>query len=95
MNCFLYKEKLTVKYVKEKFIICRKNTSDCFIIYTKDVTTSAKNSLDTIEFYGNIEIWSIKELQYNITLHSLVPRHEKVTDEQELTEMKSLKLLIF
>jgi DNA-directed RNA polymerases I, II, and III subunit RPABC1 len=41
-----------------------------------------------------IQIWNIKELQYNITKHVLVPKHEPIVDEQEIksiVERYSLK----
>jgi DNA-directed RNA polymerase I, II, and III subunit RPABC1 len=45
----------------------------------------SQNNLKLIQGQGlNIQIFEIKELQFNISKHVLVPKHELVKDEQEV-----------
>ena len=53
----------------------------CIIVYRDSVTTSAKKSLEIMEY--NIELFSIFELQLDITEHRLVPKHERVSKEEK------------
>ena len=42
--------------------------------------------------YGNAEIFSISELQYNVSRHELVPPHRKMTDA-EVKDMLKVRML--
>ena len=61
------------------------------IIYNGSFTSSVKK---IVEISDNLEIELINEnrLKYNITKHSLVPKHTLVTDKSELLELYKLKL---
>ncbi len=37
--------------------------------------------------FKNIQVFDIKELQYNISRHVLVPKHELISDEQEVKDI--------
>ncbi len=37
--------------------------------------------------FKNIQVFDIKELQYNISRHVLVPKHELISDEQEIKDL--------
>lgn len=56
----------------------------CFIII-KDKTSLL--NVRTIEHNTNTQIFHLKELQYNITKHELVPKHELITKEQTIYDI--------
>jgi DNA-directed RNA polymerase I, II, and III subunit RPABC1 len=62
------------------------------ILVTKDKIKS--NNLKNIkEFSNNIEIFNIKELLFNVYKHELVPKHEPITDKDEINNLiKKYKL---
>ena len=75
-------DKLSIQGIKEFVSIMNKeNCNRCIIVYRESVTSSAKKSLDIMEY--NIELFGINELQFNITEHRIVPKHEKVTKEEK------------
>ena len=58
----------------------------CIIIYLNDITPMAKNFVKmSIEI--EMEVFKEMELQYNITKHRLVPKHERLV-ESEAKEFK-------
>jgi len=79
--------KFNVDRVKEFVSIL--NTVDinhCICVYTDTVTSMAQKLIEnTTEF--QIELFTIRELQYNITKHILVPTHICLSD-QESTEFR-------
>lgn len=79
--------KINIEKVKDFINILHKlNTSNCIIIYNENITSMAlkliENSSDV-----NIELFTLDELQLNITKHILVPFHERVP-ENEAVEFK-------
>lgn len=66
---------------------------ECYILVSREKVTST--NVKSIEDYSkNIQIYELKELQFNITKHVLVPKHEVIKDETEivrLIEMHHLK----
>lgn len=80
---FLSEEsKLTIHIIKEYISIITKEKYDkCIIVYQDSVTSSAKKSLEIMEY--NIELFSLGELQLNITEHRLVPLHERASKEEK------------
>jgi DNA-directed RNA polymerase I, II, and III subunit RPABC1 len=74
--------KFNVDRVKEFVSIL--NTVDinhCICVYTDTVTSMAQKLIEnTTEF--QIELFTLQELQYNITKHILVPTHICLTDEE-------------
>jgi len=53
------------------------------IVYIETITPSAKKALESplnMEF----EFFCIDELQYNVTKHNLVPKHERLSEENKI-----------
>jgi DNA-directed RNA polymerase I, II, and III subunit RPABC1 len=74
-------DKVSIQSIKDFISIMNKDGYHyCIIIYRDSVTSSAKKSLEIMEY--NIELFNINELQLNITEHRLVPKHEKPTKEE-------------
>lgn len=65
---------------------------DLYILVVKEKLT--QNNIKLINALNlNIQIFDIKELQFNITKHKLVPKHELVTDQKEVdTILKNYNL---
>jgi DNA-directed RNA polymerase subunit H (RpoH/RPB5) len=88
-------EKLNIQGIKDKISIMNKeNATSCIIIYKATVTSSAKKSLETLEY--EFELFALHELQLNITRHRLVPRHTRVlpSEKEELDKNYKGKLPI-
>lgn len=80
--CFIHTDKLNIQGIKDKYAYMKNNgATNCIIIYNSSITSSAKKSIDIVDHH--FELFSINELQLNITRHRLVPKHEKVTDEEK------------
>lgn len=58
----------------------------CLVVYDEKVTSNAKNTIVQLQDIY-IELFSIEELQYNITKHRLQPKFEKL-NENEAKEFK-------
>ena len=86
--CFINNDdKLNIQGIKDRISIMNKEGSTkCIIVYRTSVTSSAKKSLETLEY--DFELFGLHELQLNITRHRLVPRHERVllSEKQELDD---------
>jgi DNA-directed RNA polymerase I, II, and III subunit RPABC1 len=78
---------------KLKFYISKMNEIElnhCIIVYADQITSTAKKAIDNLEIIkpegtivpAEIELFSLKELQYNLTKHILVPLHTKLSDEE-------------
>jgi DNA-directed RNA polymerase subunit H (RpoH/RPB5) len=75
-------EKLNIQGIKDKIsVMNREGSNSCIIIYKSNVTSSAKKSLETLEY--EFELFALYELQLNITRHRLVPRHSKVLPSEK------------
>jgi DNA-directed RNA polymerase I, II, and III subunit RPABC1 len=81
--CFITNDdKLNIQGIKDKISILNKeNASRCIIVYKSTITSSAKKSLDTVNY--RFELFALHELQFNVTKHRLVPRHEHVTPSEK------------
>ena len=92
--CFLSDEdKLNIQGIKDRMLIMNKEGAiRCIIVYRSSVTSSAKKSLETLEY--EYELFGLHELQLNITKHRLVPRHSKVSlsEKEELDKNYKGKL---
>ena len=73
---FTQSSKFNVESIQEYILMMKKmNLSHSIIVYKDNVTPVAKKIIDeTKEF--KIELFQVDELQYNITKHYLVPKHE-------------------
>ena len=75
-------EKLNIQGIKDKISFMNKESANrCIIIYKSNVTSSAKKSLETLEY--DFELFSLNELQLNITRHRLVPRHSRILSSEK------------
>lgn len=86
-------EKLNIQGIKDKISIMNKESANrCIIIYKSNVTSSAKKSLETLEY--EFELFALSELQLNITRHRLVPRHSRIlpSEKEELDQKYKGKL---
>ena len=83
MITFICKEeKLSIQGIKEFISAMNKeNCNRCIIVYRDSVTSSAKKSLEIMEY--NIELFNINELQIDITQHRIVPKHELASKEEK------------
>jgi len=81
--CFLNDdEKLNIQGIKDRISVMNKeNANKCIIVYRSNVTSSAKKSLETLEY--EFELFAMHELQLNITKHRLVPKHTRVTQSEK------------
>ena len=82
-------EKLNIQGIKDKISIMNKEGAiRCIIIYKSNVTSSAKKSLETLEY--EFELFALHELQLNITKHRLVPRHTHIlpSEKEEIDKYK-------
>jgi DNA-directed RNA polymerase subunit H (RpoH/RPB5) len=81
-------DKLNIQGIKDKISTMNKEGANrCIIIYKSNVTSSAKKSLETLEY--DFELFALHELQLNISRHRLVPRHCHVlSSEKEELEKK-------
>lgn len=56
------------------------------MIVTKEKLSSI-NQRAISEIKKNVQVFELRELQFNITKHTLVPKHELITDETEIHEL--------
>lgn len=94
--CFINNdEKLNIQGIKDRISVMNKEgATSCIIVYRSSVTSSAKKSLETLEY--DFELFGLHELQLNITRHRLVPRHCRVlsSEKEELDKAYKGKLPI-
>lgn len=86
-------DKLNIQGIKDKISFMNKESANrCIIIYKSNVTSSAKKSLETLEY--DFELFALHELQLNITRHRLVPRHSRIlpSEKEELDNKYKGKL---
>lgn len=90
---FINHPKLNMGIVKQYYsLIHMHQIKHCILIYQDTITTSVKKTLLTM-YNVRIELFSMHELQFNITSHYLVPKHTKITteDHKEYTKYPILK----
>ena len=63
------------------------------LVYKNTITSSALKAIECLE-NNRIELFFIKELQYNITKHRLVPRHEKYCKDDMKKYVDNLPVLL-
>lgn len=79
---FCSKEKCNLDNIKEMLqVLDNYNLSSCFFVYRHALTASAKKVLEHISQLQqyNIELWNLKELQYDVTQHQWYCPHELMT----------------
>ena len=68
--------KFNVDSIQEYILMMRKmELSHSVIVYKDNVTPVAKKIIDDTKDF-KIELFKVNEMQYNITKHYLVPKHE-------------------
>lgn len=71
-----------IKRVKQiTSILDHLDIKHCIVIYTDSATPAAKKSVKILSVNIQLELFTDKELQYNVTKHKLVPTHIKLSDE--------------
>ena len=75
---FCVEPKLHIEALKDIIVALDAfQTRKCFIVYQQMLTSSVKKTLEHLRHF-DIELWSIRELQYTVTDHVLYVPHEKV-----------------
>ena len=77
-------EKLDIRKIREIIQSMTKfQTTHSIVIYKDTITSSVKKIIEDKSNNFEIETFKESELSYNITKHVLVPKHEKVSIEEE------------
>ena len=90
--------KINIKYIKELIQMMEIQKIDhVIIVYSGGITVSVRKIIELTEYF-NIELFEEKELNFNITNHTLVPKHNLVEDKDELLQLvkhrKNLPLIL-
>ena len=73
--------KFNINKVKECISIAHNmEVNHCIAIYVESITSSAKKIVES-SVDIDIELFTLKELQYNITKHRFVPKHIKLSEK--------------
>ena len=81
----------TVKQVKNAMDAC--DVLHSIVVYNTSITPFAKNSIDDLLNTGyTIELFTVSELQYNVTKHALVPKHTIMPHETKIELLKTFKV---
>ena len=87
--------KMGVNEVKQVDTFLQQNvTYSCIIVYNNTITPFAKSALEVLVKDGfHINLFSTKELLFNITRHKLVPKHTLLSldEKQELLQFYKVK----
>lgn len=79
---FVDESNLNINTVKALDSILTENGLDhAILVYNKSITASAKKIIETVSHF-TIETFQRAELQFNITTHRLVPKHERVVGSE-------------
>ena len=74
--------KIGVKHIKEIIDTLDPTINHMIFVYQTDITTFAKQYINEQCPELRIELFSFKELLFNVTKHSYVPKHEIVTSKK-------------
>lgn len=79
---FLQQEVIGIRDIKECALELEKGKIDRgIIIYRHNITAFAQHVIEKIRPVCCIELFTLMELQYNITKHKLVPKHELLGED--------------
>lgn len=65
--------------------IAKNNDKLVIFIFKEDVSAQNKRSIN--EFFKNNQVFQMSELMFNVSKHSLVPKHEVMRDQDEIKDM--------
>ena len=66
---------------------------ELYILVVKEALTQNNTKfIDALDPKPNVQIFEIKRLQFNISKHSLVPKHELVTEQEEKQILQEFSL---
>ena len=78
----------------EKYITSAEHVKEFIFVSNKPVKFyTPKNALwsyVTDDLHKAITFFTLDDLQFNVTKHALVPKHERITDEEEKAEIKKV-----
>ena len=93
--CFVNEHKVSVKKIKQiKEMLEKEITYSCaclVILYKHLVTTFAKQFISSDVKNVFVQLFSEKELSFNITKHIYVPKHTLLTSSQKKTVISTFK----
>ena len=93
MIIYTPENKLGINHVKQLKSTLDDNTiNHCIVVYANTITSFAKNSIDEMQRDYEIELFSVKELAYNITKHALVPKHILMDNNFKKELLKTFKV---
>lgn len=80
--------KININYIKDLTrLMLEQNIEHVIVIYNGNITINTQN-INDIKLLYNIEFFNEKSFMYNVSKHSLVPKHEKLNDKSD--EFKSI-----
>ncbi len=90
---FITEPKLNIKIAQQYYyLINTKNITHCIIIYNDTITSTVRNTLSS--FYGiRVELFQLKELEFNLTKHCLVPKHTRIQKDDNEKEYSKFPIL--
>jgi DNA-directed RNA polymerase I, II, and III subunit RPABC1 len=94
LKVYFSEPKLGIKHMKEiTNDLELEKINHAIIIFETSITPSAKQYLDEISKTFEIELFKHIELKFNVTKHSLVPKHELLDDKSKHTFCKAHKVM--
>jgi DNA-directed RNA polymerase subunit H (RpoH/RPB5) len=72
--------------IKAKYIEEQEDKFKTFIIVVRD-KVSVNDVKNLSKLLPDVQVFELRELQFNISKHILVPKHELITDENEINDL--------
>lgn len=75
--------KININYIKDLTrLMLEQNIEHVIVIYNGNITINTQN-INDIKLLYNIEFFNEKSFMYNVSKHTLVPKHEKLNDKSD------------
>lgn len=75
--------KININYIKDLTrLMLEQDIEHVIVIYNGNITINTQN-INDIKLLYNIEFFSEKSFMYNVSKHSLVPKHEKLIADSD------------
>lgn len=89
--------KVGVNHMKDiRNMLEEKNIQHVIIVYNQSITSFAKQYIDEMTRDGfKVEMFKNTELYFNITRHTLVPKHTLLAEDEKVSLLKKLRILPF